>query len=61
MNKWVDKIFLRVANHCGASCLKEHHDKMFFGGASPHFIRMNYQSIFYSSYGTYNPFTIYRQ
>ena len=32
-----------------------------FGGPSPHFERMNYESRFYSSYGTYNPFTIYRQ
>ncbi|MDP3461686.1 MAG: FG-GAP-like repeat-containing protein [Bacteroidales bacterium] len=33
----------------------------FFKEASPHFERMNYQSRFFSSYGTYNPFTIYRQ
>jgi hypothetical protein len=35
--------------------------KWFFGGPSPHFEKMNYQSRFYSSYGTYNPFTNYRQ
>jgi hypothetical protein len=28
MKKLVDKIFRRVANHCGASCLKEHTDKI---------------------------------
>lgn len=32
-----------------------------FGGASPHFERMNYQRRFYSSFGSYNPFTIYGQ
>lgn len=35
--------------------------KWFFGGASPHFEKMPYSSRFYGSYGTYFPFSSYRQ
>lgn len=31
------------------------------GGASPHFQRINYHRRIYTSFGTYNPFTIYGQ
>jgi hypothetical protein len=35
--------------------------RTFLGGASPHFQRMNYQSRIYTSFGSYNPFTVYGQ